>query len=117
MSHVLYSPQVAAASRTRRVGFSLDIGPVPALILVMVVVGLMGLLSLTYLNAQSTKGYMINKLDDDYQALVSDREVNEMLILQARSIQNIESHPQVRGMVRPNQITYLEPITGFASLN
>jgi hypothetical protein len=88
-----------------------------ALIITMMVIGFMGLISLSYLNAQSTKGYMINKLEDDHQELQSDTEINDMLILQARSMKNIEGHPQVQNMVRPNQITYFEPVFGIASAN
>ena len=118
MSHVLLTHQHSEfAPRARRGGLHLKMGPMGALILMMGLIGFMGLLSLTYLNAQSTKGYMINKLEDDQQDLVSDREINDMLILQARSIKNIETHPQVQAMVRPNQITYFEPIVGLASAN
>ena len=118
MSHILLTHQHSEfTSRLRRGGFELNMGPVTALIVMMVFIGLMGLFSLTFLNAQSTKGYMINKLEDDQQELVSDREINDMLILQARSMKNIASHPQVQDMVRPNQITYFAPVVGIASAN
>lgn len=125
MSHVLLTNQNPDfrpdfTPRSRRSGgfsFNLNVGPVTAMITMMVLIGLMGLLSLTYLNAQSTKGYMINKLEDDHQELVSDREINDMLILQARSMQNIESHPQVMAMVRPAGVTFFEPVSGIATAN
>lgn len=83
----------------------------------MVLIGLMGLISLTHLNAMSTKGYVINKLEDEQQGLVEDGEINDMLILNARSMKNIEQHQLVQNMVKPDHVYYLESITGIATAN
>ncbi len=97
-----------------RPAFKLNLGPVSALVLMMALVALLGLLSLTHLNAQSTKGYQIDQLEDQHQDLVSDREINDMLILQARSMKSVEEHPQVQAMVRPIAVYYLDSLTGLA---
>jgi len=98
-------------------GVNLSIGPLMAVILMMVLIGIMGLVSLTHLNAMSTKGYEINKLESEHQGLVQDGEINDMLILQARSMKTIEGHQLVQNMVRPDNVYYLESISGFASVN
>ena len=120
MSHLLLThqmdelrPEINPRVR-RRAMVRLNFGPVTVAIVTMVLIGLLGLLSLTYLNAQSTKGYMINKLEDEHQTLVSDSEINDMLILQARSIKNIEGHPRVQAMHRPERVVYLDSVTAFA---
>lgn len=100
-----------------RRGFTLKIGPFAAIILMMVLIAMMGLISLTHLNAMSTKGYEINKLESEHQDLVQDGEINDMLILQARSMKTIEGHQLVQNMARPDKIYYLESITGFAQAN
>lgn len=123
MSHILLSQQYTDARPDlqprlrRRPLIRFNMGPVSVLIFVMVVVGFLGLLSLTHLNAQSTKGYMINRLDDEYQRLLSDSEINEMLILQARSMKTIENHPSVVAMRAPEHVVYLDSIAAFAKAN
>lgn len=100
-----------------RRGFNLNIGPIAAIILMLGLIAMMGLISLTHLNAMSTKGYEINKLENEHQDLVQDGEINDMLILQARSMKTIEDHQLVQNMVRPENVYYLESVTGFASAN
>lgn len=93
---------------------NLNLGPVSSVMLMMALIGLMGLISLTHLNSMSTKGYSINKLEDDYGELVSDSEINDMLILQARSMQTIETDPSVQSMIKPDHVYYVESVTGLA---
>jgi len=114
MSHVILTHQQRPDVVPRRRGVKLNIGPVATVILMMILIGLMGLLSLTHLNSMSTKGYVINKLEDQQQELVEDGEINDMLLLQARSIKTIESHEFVQNMVQPEYVYYLESITGIA---
>ncbi len=100
-----------------RKGVHFKIGPVMAVILMLALIAVMGLISLTHLNAMSTKGYEINKLESEHQDLVQDGEINDMLILQARSLKTIEGHELVQNMVKPNEVYYLESISGLASVN
>lgn len=88
--------------------------------LVMVMLGLitiMGLVSLTSLNSQATMGYEIEKLEAERQELVEDGEINDMLILQARSLDTIMASGVVSNMVKAdvNEIAYVEPVTAIAS--
>lgn len=117
MSHLLLTHQDLNPNftpRATRSAVHFNLGPVSALILVMAFIALLGLLSLTHLNAQSTKGYQIDQLEDQHQDLVSDREINDMLILQARSMQSVKEHPRVQAMVKPTAIYYLDSLIGLA---
>jgi hypothetical protein len=119
MSHVLLSQTQtfdsnAPASRAGTITLRLNISPVMALVLMMLLIGAMGVLSLTHLNSMSTKGYVIDKLEDDYQELVNDGEINEMLNLQARSLANIQETDQVQAMRAPSNVYYLESVVGLA---
>lgn len=78
---------------------------------------IMGLVSLTSLNVQATMGYEIEKLEAERQELIEDGELNDMLILQARSLDTIMESEVVKNMARAdvNEIAYVEPITTIAS--
>jgi len=83
-----------------------------ALMLISVVV--MGIISLTALNDKLTKGYLLNRLEEQRQELVTDGEVTDMMTLYARSMTSIEDN--VRGMSKPEagDIVYVMPITAMA---
>jgi hypothetical protein len=110
MSHLLLTQQQNEMSNSGA-GFQLNVGPVTSLILMMVLIATMGVLSLTHLNSMSTKGYAINKLEDENKALVEDNEINDMLILNARSLSTIEGSDLVQNMVKPDRVVYFESIT------
>lgn len=77
----------------------------------------MGIMSLGSLNEKATKGYLVNKLESERQELVQDSEINDMLILRARSLESIEASETVQRMVKvsPEEIVYVNPITVVAS--
>jgi hypothetical protein len=75
----------------------------------------MGLISLTALNDKATKGYLLNKLEEERQDLVTDGEVMDMMSLHARSMTTIENH--VAGqMVKASEseVTYVLPVSAVA---
>lgn len=76
--------------------------------LMLVAVTLMGLVSLTALNDKAMKGYMLNKLENERQELISDGEITEMLTLRARAMATIES--QVTHMRAPETVSYVMPV-------
>ncbi|MFA4814644.1 MAG: hypothetical protein WC653_00905 [Candidatus Gracilibacteria bacterium] len=73
---------------------------------------IMGVISLTLLNDKAMKGYLLTKLENEGQELISDGEITEMLMLRARSMDAIEA--QVAYMVRPEVVTYVMPISVVA---
>lgn len=121
MSHLLLThpatpPFNGSFHRSSTTGLHLNLGPISALFLMIGLIGVMGLISLTHLNSMSTKGYSINKLEDDYQELVTDGELNDMMVLQARSMQTISQTSQVARMVMPENVSYVEMTMGFAQV-
>lgn len=73
---------------------------------------IMGVVSLASLNDKAMKGYVLSQLENERQELVSDGEITEMLTLRARSMDAIES--QVTHMVKPENITYVVPVSVVA---
>ena len=73
-------------------------------------------MSLASLNDKATKGYLVNKLENQRQELVADGEINDMLILRARSLETIENSSVVQKMVKPAQdeIVYVTPFSAVA---
>ncbi|MDP2624987.1 MAG: hypothetical protein Q8P27_02255 [Candidatus Peregrinibacteria bacterium] len=126
MSHLILTHQqtsdmnpikAMSARSLGRPGLKISVGPVTAMVLMMTLIGLLGLISLTHLNAMSTKGYMMDKLEDEHGAFVSDGEINNKLILDARSLETIGSNPHVQAMVQPTDIYYVDSVTGIALSN
>ncbi|MBT4035089.1 MAG: hypothetical protein HOE61_10095, partial [Candidatus Marinimicrobia bacterium] len=73
-------------------------------------------ISLASLNDKATKGYLLNKLEEERQELVTDGEVTDMMTLYARSIINIEDSVSGR-MYKADEgdITYVLPVTAVAA--
>ncbi len=88
--------------------------------LVMTMLGLitlMSVISLTSLTSQATMGYEIERLEAEKEELVFDTEVNDMLILEARSLDTIMESAVVANMVRADSdtVAYIEPVVTVAS--
>lgn len=84
-------------------------------LMLLAIIG-MGLFSLTTFSNKASKGYLVNKLESERQELVQDGEVTDMLILRARSYENIESSEIVRRMRKASrdEIAYVTPIQVMA---
>lgn len=118
MGHLLLT-----RGRTIRKGFrrktlssEIRIGMISLILTIIFLITGMSLLSLTQLNETATKGYQINRLEKEYQELVTDGELTDRLLLQARSLEAIKNNEVVRRMIKPakDQITYLEGGTELA---
>jgi len=96
---------------------SVNFGLVSLMMVMFFLITIMGLISLTSLNSQATKGYEINRLEAEREDLVSDSEVNDKLILDAMSLETISESTVVKSMVRPinDEIAYVAPLTTIAS--
>ena len=78
-------------------------------------VAIMGIISLTTLNDKAMKGYMLTKLENEKQALVTDGEITDMMVLRARSMSVIEA--AAVDMVKPGSadIVYVAPVSVVAA--
>jgi hypothetical protein len=94
-----------------------NLGLVSLMMVIFFLITVMGLISLTSLNSQATKGYEINKLEAERAELVSDSEANDKLILDAMALDTISQSAIVKSMVRPgtDEIAYVAPLTTIAS--
>ncbi len=94
-----------------------NVGLVSLVMVMLFMVTVMGLVSLTSLNSQATMGYEIERLEAQRQELLEDSELNDMLILDARSLDTIMESAIVANMVRAdsNEIAYVEPMVTVAS--
>jgi len=94
-----------------------NVGLVSLVMAMLFMITVMGLVSLTALNSQATMGYDINRLEAQRQDLLEDSELNDMLILKARSLDTIMESDVVTRMVRADssEVAYVNPIVTVAS--
>lgn len=96
--------------------FSQGVNPVALAAIALLAILGMGLFQLTSLNDKAMKGYSVNKLENERQELVRDGEITDMLILRARSYDNIQESEVVQGMRKParDEVVYVTPVTVYA---
>lgn len=96
--------------RKRTVSTNIRFGVVSLLFLVVGLFTVMSLLYLMHFNSASTKGYELNRLENERQQLVSENEIQNMRLSEARALVTIEKHPIVQRMVKvnPEKITYMK---------
>lgn len=76
---------------------------------------LVTIIALTFSTKQVTKGYVLNKLDDEHGELLKLTEHQEVRISEVRSMQYIENSKELYGMVKPANIVYFDPNSTIAS--
>lgn len=73
----------------------------------VVFVCLITLVTLISSTNEVTKGYMLNKLDAEQQALVKAREIANMQLSKVRSLDSIKNSSKVSSMIRPKALVYV----------
>jgi hypothetical protein len=73
----------------------------------VVFVCLITLVTLISSTNEVTKGYMLNKLDAEQQALVRERQMKEMQLSKVRSLDSIKNSSKVASMKRPSALVYV----------
>lgn len=68
---------------------------------------LVTVITLVFSTRQVTKGYVLNKLEDQHQTLIKEGEQKQMQISKVRSLNYIEQSSKVSSMVRPEQIAFV----------
>jgi len=87
--------------------FEFKLSPYFLLVSLVVSVCLITLITLMSSTNEITKGYTLDKLDDEQQELVKQREIKDMKLSQVRALDAIKSSRKVNGMVRPMNIAYV----------
>lgn len=87
------------------------------IIILLIAMMTISILSLVRLNAKATKGYVLNRLENEKQQLVTDGQINDMLISKVRSLDYIESTAVVASMRKPgnDDIVFAQTGTALAS--
>lgn len=111
------SHQPGAGLRTHTVSQSIRVGGVSMVIILLLAMMTISVLSLVRLNAKATKGYVLNRLENEKQQLVTDGEINDMLISKVRSLDYIEQTAVVASMRKPNNgdIVFVQGATALAA--
>ena len=78
-------------------------------------VGLITVITLMFSARQVTKGYVLNSLKAQNEDLVKELEIQDMEISKVRSLSTLENSSQVRAMMRPRAVTYIDGETAIAS--
>jgi hypothetical protein len=78
-------------------------------------VALITVTTLVFSTRQVTKGYVLNSLEAQHQDLVKEREVNDMEISKVRALNYIQNSSEVRRMVVPRMVVFVEGETAIAS--
>lgn len=76
---------------------------------------LFSLLYLAHFNQVATKGYDLKRLEADRQQLLSQYDIKNMKLAEAKSMANIMSSDRVSGMRRPSEVSFVRGDTVLAS--
>jgi len=87
--------------------FEFKLSPYFLIVSLVVSVCLITLITLMSSTNEITKGYTLDKLDDEQQELVKQREIKDMKLSQVRALDAIRSSNKVQRMIRPNNIAYV----------
>lgn len=87
--------------------FEFRLSPYFLMVSLVVSVCLITLITLMSSTSQITKGYTLDRLDDEQQDLVKQREIKDMKLSQVRALDAIRGSKKVQRMVRPGAIAYV----------
>ncbi len=87
--------------------FQFKLSPYFLLVSLVVSVCLITLITLMSSTNEITKGYTLDKLDDEQQELIKQREIKDMKLSQVRALDSIRGSRKVRNMVNPGNIAYV----------
>lgn len=76
---------------------------------------LITVVTLMFSTRQVTKGYVLSRLDDEHQALITQSEQNEMLVSQVRSLDYIKNSEKIERMVYPDKVVFMGTDVAIAS--
>lgn len=108
---------VGSGIRAHTISQPIRIGGITMVIILLMAMMTISVLSLVRLNAKATKGYVLNRLENERQQLVNDGQINDMLISKVRSLDFIESTAVVAQMRKAHDgdIVFAQSATALAS--
>lgn len=75
----------------------------------------MSLLYLAHYNSVATKGYDLRRLEAARQQLMTQYDIKNMKLAEAKSLSVIAASDKVGGMRRPGEVTFVQGTTAIAS--
>lgn len=92
-----------------------EIGPTSMIIGLATVALTMSLLYLAHYNSVATKGYDLRRLEAARQQLMTQYDIKNMKLAEAKSLSVIAASDKVDGMRRPGEVTFVQGTTAIAS--
>lgn len=71
---------------------------------------LLALVILFHENANATEGYRLRTLERERNQLHLEREILNMQIAEAQSLENLSADPKISAMALPKRPTYVNPL-------
>lgn len=92
-----------------------EIGPASLVFGLVAVSVTMSLLYLAHYNSVATKGYDLRRLEADRQQLMTQYDIKNMKLAEAKSLAVIAASEKVENMRRPGEVTFVQGSTAIAS--
>ncbi len=105
--------QVAKNIKSGKVKF--EIGPASLILGLIMISVTMSLLYLAHYNSVATKGYDLRRLEADRQQLMTQYDIKNMKLAEAKALATISSSEKVGSMRRPADATFVQGATALAS--
>ena len=92
-----------------------EIGPASMIMGLAMIALSMSLLYLAHYNSVATKGYDLRRLEAARQQLMTQYDIKNMKLAEARSLAVISASDKVGNMRRPGEVTFVQGATAIAS--
>ncbi len=107
------SPQTESASPARRASLGRMVQQSTMLLMLSIgsLILLLALVILFHENANATEGYRLRTLERERNQLHLEREILNMQIAEAQSLENLTKDPKISAMTMPRKPTYVDPLS------
>ncbi len=105
--------QVAKNIKSGKTKF--EIGPASLILGLIMISVTMSLVYLAHYNSVATKGYDLRRLEADRQQLMTQYDIKNMKLAEAKALTTISSSEKAGSMRRPAGATFIQGATALAS--
>lgn len=110
-----FAQAVQVAKNIKSGKFRYEIGPTTMIMGLIIVAVSLSLIYLAHFNSVATKGYEIRRLEADRQQLMTQYDIKNMKLAEARALATIIESDKAGGMRRPGQVEFIKGNTALAS--
>lgn len=116
MSAALFIENKASDNvRRKTLSQKIEVGMTSLVFVTIILVAIISLVYLAHANRNATKGYALKSLELRRSKLLTENEIWDMQIAQVKSLQGIQSDPNVLTMVKADQPKFVRGDTAIAS--